>query len=72
VAKGGQLLGLTKRSFVHRDVDAIKTLCMALVRAHLEFANVVWHPRYKKEVDQLEMVQRRTTKLVVWLAICFI
>ena len=26
VAKGGQLLGLIKRSFVHRDVDVIKTL----------------------------------------------
>ena len=64
VAKGGQLLGLIKRSFVHRDVDIIKTLYTALVRPHLEYANVVWHPRYKKEVEQLERVQRRATKLV--------
>jgi len=45
VAKGGQLLGLIKRSFVHRYADVIKTLYTALVRPHLEYANVVWHPR---------------------------
>jgi len=63
MAKGSQLLGLIKRSFVHRDVDVIKKLYTALVRPHLEYANVVWHPRYKKEIKQLERVQW-ATKLV--------
>jgi len=44
VGKGSQLLGLIKRSFVHRDVDVFKTLYTVLVRPHLEYANVVWHP----------------------------
>jgi len=64
MAKGGQLLGLIKRWFVYRNVDVIKTLYTALVRPHLEYANVVWHPRYKKEVEQLERVQRWATKIV--------
>jgi len=64
VAKGNPVLGLMKRSFVHRDSDIIKRLFTALVRPHLEYANGVCHPRLKKDIEQLEKVQRRANKLV--------
>ena len=67
VAKSNQILGLIKRSFVYRDTEIIKRLFTALVRPHLEYANAVWHPRFKKDVEQLEKVQRRATKLVTSL-----
>ena len=67
VAKSNQILGLIKRSFVYRDTETIKRLFTALVRSHLEYANSVWHPRFKKDVEQLENVQRRATKLVTSL-----
>jgi len=67
VAKTNQILGLIKRSFVYRDTEIIKRLFTALVRPHLEYANSVWHPIFKKDVEQLEKVQRRATKLVTSL-----
>jgi len=64
VSKANQLLGLIKRSFVYIDQQVMKHLYVAIVRPHLEYGNVVWHPRYKKDTDMLESVQHRATRLV--------
>ena len=39
-------------------------LYKALVRIHLEYANSVWYPYLKKDVEAIERVQRRGTKLI--------
>jgi len=36
----------------------------SLVRPYLEYANTVWCPRYKKDLEQTEKVQQRSTKLI--------
>ena len=64
MAKSNQILGLIKRSFVYRDTEVIKKLFTTLVRPHVEYANTVWHPRFKKDVEHIEKVQRRATRLV--------
>ena len=64
ISKANQLLGLVKRAFEYKESDLIKNLYTCIVRPHLEYANVVWSPYYKKEKEALERVQHRATRLV--------
>jgi hypothetical protein len=61
VLKANQLLGLLKRCFGHMDKMVLTKLYKAIVRPHLEYANIVWHPKFKKDVENLEKVQHRFT-----------
>ena len=42
----------------------MKQLYTALVRPHLEYGNVVWHPYLRKDIDMLEAVQHRATRMI--------
>lgn len=64
VNKANRILGLIRRSYEHLDVETLRLLFVALVRPHLEFANVVWSPRYEKDKILVESVLRRATKCV--------
>ena len=62
--KSNQLIGLIKRSFTHTDKQMLLKLYKSIVRPHLEYANVIWHPFYKNQLEALENVQRRFTKII--------
>ncbi len=51
------------RTFSSRDVSLWKTLYVSLVRPHLEFASTVWNPYLKCDIEAIEKVQKRATKI---------
>jgi ribonuclease P/MRP protein subunit RPP40 len=68
VGKANQILGLIRRSFTYLDCRLMKQLFTAMVRPHLEYGNVVWHPFLRKDIQLLEGVQHRATRMVPGLS----
>jgi hypothetical protein len=64
VNKANKILGLVRRSYEYLDCETMRMLFIALVRPHLEFANVVWSPRLEKDKQLIEGVLRRATKCI--------
>ncbi|CAF1077030.1 unnamed protein product, partial [Brachionus calyciflorus] len=64
VNKSNRALGMLKNSFKYFNKKSFKMLYSALVRPNLEYAVSVWSPFFKKDVNAMESIQRRATKLV--------
>ena len=64
VTKANQTLGLIRRSFQYLDKETLCLLFKSIVRPLLEYGNTIWHPILKRDIDKIESVQRRATKLV--------
>ena len=64
VKKAQKLLGYIKLQFRTRNKETILTLYNALVRPHLEYAVQFWLPSLRKDIERLEAVQARATKLI--------
>ena len=62
-SKAKSMLGMLKRTIVTRNIGIWKKLYTTYVRPHLEFAISAWNPYLKKDIETLEKVQRRATKI---------
>jgi hypothetical protein len=62
--KANKLVGLISRSFNYKSDKIIIKLYNALVRPVLEYGFQAWSPYYIKDIDKLERVQRRVTKMI--------
>ena len=56
--KANASLGFLRRNLRHLPKTCKKTAYLALVRSVLEYGAIIWDPHSKKDINQLERVQR--------------
>ena len=57
-------LGFIVRNFRYKNKELILPLYKSLVRPHLEHAVQFWSPNLRRDIDKIEKIQRRATKMI--------
>ena len=64
IKKANRMIGMIKRTFSYMNKDMFNALYKTFVRPMLEYAPQVWNPHIARNIEALEKVQRRATKIV--------
>ena len=64
VKKANSLIFLIKHTFKYLNSEMFNLLYKSIVRPHLEYASPAWSPTLKIDINSIEKVQRRATRLV--------
>ena len=64
IGKANRMVGAIRRSFQFLNACTFVTLYKSMVRCHLEYAVPVWFPCLQRDIDALEEVQKRATKML--------
>ena len=63
ISKANSILGMIRRTFKFQNKESICRLYKTFVKPHLEFEVSVWRPTLQ-DINSIESVQRRATKLI--------
>ena len=63
-ARANSMLGLIRNTFKKFDIRLVRILYMVYVRPLIEFAVPVWSPMLKGDMNLLEKIQHRVTRMV--------
>jgi len=64
IGKANQMLNMITKCFVHLDTKLLRSLYVTFIRPLIEFAVPVWSPYQKSDIEMLERVQHRATRLI--------
>ena len=59
-----RVLEFIARNFRYKNKELIPPLYKSLVRSHLEHAVQFWSPHLRRDIDKMEKIQRRATKMI--------
>ena len=62
--KANNIMGIIMRTYTYLDIESFKLLFKSLVRPHLEYGAPIWNPQLKRDITDIENVQRRATKQI--------
>ena len=64
INKAHMMLGLINHNFKHMSIPTFVALYISMVRSHLDYCCPVWSPYRNGDIESLEKVQKRGTKLI--------
>ena len=64
VKKAYSILGVINRNFKYMSKQTFILIYKSMVRSHLEYGNCVWSPTRIMDIEKLERVQKRATRMI--------
>ena len=58
------MLGMINRAFKYKTKEVVLNLYKSLVRSHMDYCIQAWRPFKQKDIDLLESIQRRMSRII--------
>lgn len=62
--RANRILGFINRNVSYKSKEVVRSLYNSYVRPHLEYCIQAWSPHYRQDINMLEALQRRVTRMI--------